>query len=203
MATSLWTLATGESLNALKKALGAGADPDEPGPGRETALVKLAGEGSMPGVRLLIDAGADVHAVTARGTALYQAVAGRHLAIVELLLSHGARAVANHPLHKAVQNGDVAIVRALLEAGAPVNKPSRQGYTERDYLKRVTGSAHAAIAALLDAASAAKGSAKAKAKAPVAAKKAKAKVSPSKAKPSAKGAPKRNAKKLAKRKRAT
>jgi uncharacterized protein len=58
-------------------------------------------------------------------TPLHAAAAGRHAAIVKLLLDHGAAANASQhggwtPLHAAAQHGDVEMAKLLVDAGADV-----------------------------------------------------------------------------------
>lgn len=70
-------------------------------------------------------------------TALHAAAAGRHAAIVKMLLEHGANPnVQQHggftPLHSAAGNGQEETVRALLERGADRSIKSTDGHTPHD-----------------------------------------------------------------------
>jgi ankyrin repeat protein len=73
--------------------LKAGADPESPNADGETALHLVARAGNVDAARLLLKAGAKVDPVEGFGgqTPLMWAVARRHPAMVELLISKGAR----------------------------------------------------------------------------------------------------------------
>ena len=93
-------------------------------------------------VETLLDAGADVLAVSRNGEGnlpINAAAAGpradRRPAIVRLLISRGAPVDGrgsprgHTPLHEAAFNGDVALVRVLLESGADRGLRSGEGQT--------------------------------------------------------------------------
>ncbi len=79
--------------------------------------------------RILLNKGAKVNARSTNALAnmpLHAAAAGRSIAVVKLLLDHGADAGAQQhsgwtPLHAAAQNGDVPMATMLVTAGADVN----------------------------------------------------------------------------------
>ena len=83
-----------------------------------------ARNGHLDVVRLLLEAGADKHAVMRyRATALHVAAQNGHLDVVRLLLAAGADKDAEMQagrtaLHLAAHQGHLHIVRLLLEAGA-------------------------------------------------------------------------------------
>lgn len=105
-----------------------------------TPLALAAFFGREEVARLLLVAGADPLARSRNGLRnqpLHAAAAGRHPALVRLLLAHGADATATQagdytPLHAAAQNGDADSLRALLAAGADANAVSAQGKTAAD-----------------------------------------------------------------------
>jgi uncharacterized protein len=105
-------------------------------------------------VRLLVDHGADVHAVSAtfgNVTPLHSAAAGGSAEIVHLLLVAGAEANARQnggftALHAAAQNGDTAMARDLLDHGANVDPSTEDGRTA---LAIAEEQGHDEVAALL------------------------------------------------------
>ena len=104
--------------------------------------------------RLLIDHGADVHAVSptfGNVTALHSAAAGGSAEIVHLLLEAGADPNVRQnggftALHAAAQNGDAAMARDLLDHGAAVDLPTEDG---RSALAIAEEQGHDEVAALL------------------------------------------------------
>ena len=87
-------------------------------------FVLAASLGHLEVVRLLLEAGADKHAVDTEGdTALSAAAQEGHLEVVRMLLEAGADKEAAltdgaTALHFAAQDGHFEVVRLLLEAGA-------------------------------------------------------------------------------------
>jgi len=90
--------------------------------------------------QLLLDRGADVSAVSRNRMEvmpLHSAVAGRHRAVAEALLSAGAPVDARThggftPLLEAAQNGDRPLVELLLSKGADPSVAADNGKTARD-----------------------------------------------------------------------
>jgi ankyrin repeat protein len=108
-------------VDTAKILLDRGADVNLAGKGGTTALMVAAGD--IAKVRLLVDRGADVNARSAGGnTALRHAMAlpdGKATALY--LLEKGAKPEARE-LNTAVRRADLDLVRALLNAGAPVSQ---------------------------------------------------------------------------------
>lgn len=102
-------------------------------------------------VELLLDCGASMHPVDARGhTALHRAAENVHcdpVVVVEALLAAGADpqacdAKGATPLHLAAECGTAGVARALLQAGADVTLCDHEGRTLRDRaadLRRLLG----------------------------------------------------------------
>lgn len=125
--TPLGTAATCGAIAAMVALLEAGANVNprpKGGVGRAPLLCAASG-GSPEAVRLLLSAGADVHAKSESFTALHAACGGHGsdaVNIVRVLLAAGAKPVGKSdgltPLGHAVSSGNIAVVEALLEAGA-------------------------------------------------------------------------------------
>jgi ankyrin repeat protein len=105
-----------------------------------TALHLAAFFGKVEAARTLIEAGADVGAVSRnemRVQPLHSAAAGRHLELCRLLIAAGADVNARQrgdftPLHAAAQHGDVELVELLLSAGADPAQARDTGETPAD-----------------------------------------------------------------------
>lgn len=102
-----------------------------------TPLHLTAFFGHVDAARLLIEAGADVHAVSKNPTAntpLHAASTRGHLDVIELLLANGADVNRQGgggytPLHLAAGSRNPDTVAFLLERGADVNATDDQGNT--------------------------------------------------------------------------
>lgn len=122
---------------ALAAALEEGADPNaQSSPGRP-ALYLAARRGNAEAVRLLIDAGADIHADTINGPVLIRAANEGGREIVEMLLNAGAEIdgtgslwdvdTTATALMTAADRGHLDVVELLLERGATVNQLNSHG----------------------------------------------------------------------------
>ena len=106
-----------------------------------TALHFASFFGQPKAARLLVEAGADVHAVSPTFgdvTPLHSAAAADSLEIVQLLVEHGADVNARQQggftaLHAAAQNGDDAMREYLLDHGADPDAATDDGRTLADF----------------------------------------------------------------------
>ncbi|MDA9981638.1 ankyrin repeat domain-containing protein [Gammaproteobacteria bacterium] len=122
-----------------------------------TALHRAANTGQTDVAELLIANGADVDAKTAGFlyTPLFWAVRRGHRAMAELLINMGANvnatdARASTPLHFAAMQGDIGIVRLLLENSAVVYVKTLSGdYPGETPLHTTAFAGHEEIAELL------------------------------------------------------
>lgn len=111
--------------------------------------------GHLEIARLLVDAGADVNRPSDnsfRVAPLHSAVESGNVALLELLLAHGAKPDAVEfleatPLHSAAARGNREMVEKLLAAGADRHRKTKDGKTAAD-LARQYG--HPEIAAELE-----------------------------------------------------
>ncbi len=105
--------------------------------------------------RMLVESGADVNSPSRnaiRVSPLHSAVESGSLALLDLLLSHGASPdpvefLEATPLHSAAARGNTEMVRKLLAAGADPKRKTKDGKTPAD-LARQYG--HAELAAELE-----------------------------------------------------
>ncbi len=109
-----------------------------------TALHYTCFFGNTAGARLLIDADADVHAITRNAMAnrpLHAATAGGHTAIGIMLLQNGAEPNARQhggwtALQGAAQHGDIELVQSLLAHGAEPTLAADTGETALDLAEK-------------------------------------------------------------------
>lgn len=119
-----------------------------------TALGLASFFGHAEAAALLIAKGASPNRASRNGlrvTPLHSAAAGRHHALVTLLLDHGADPLVRQeggftPLHSAAQNGDRATAELLLAHGADRAARSDDGRTPGDFARE---GGHAELVALL------------------------------------------------------
>jgi ankyrin repeat protein len=119
-----------------------------------TALGLASFFGHADAAALLLARGADPNRASdnqMRVAPLHSAAAGRHLAIAQALLDHGADVNAAQeggftPLHAAAQNGDVPLAELLLARGANPAAATSDDKTPRDFARE---EGHAELAELL------------------------------------------------------
>jgi uncharacterized protein len=89
-------------------------------------LIEAAAAGDIARVKTLLGAGADVNLSSDRGTAVSAAASAGHVAVLRLLLAHGARRVT---VQDSLLEATRATLSLLVSAGADVNKPNEYGRT--------------------------------------------------------------------------
>lgn len=121
----------------------------------DSRVSEAAARGDRNAVRSLLQQGADIDGAQGDGsTALHWAALNDDLEMVNLLIAAGAnvkvttREGAITPLFMACQNGNAAIIAALLKAGAPANSVKANGTTAL-MMAAASGSAPA-VKVLLD-----------------------------------------------------
>lgn len=143
-----------ERVRAL---LADGEEVDRRSPDGFTPLQYAAYFAAPDAAAVLLEAGADVHAVAknpSRVQPLHAAVAGRCQPVVERLVAAGADVNAQQqggftPLHAAALNGDEHAVRTLLDAGADPGQATDEGVWAAEL---AASSGHEKLAELLRAA---------------------------------------------------
>lgn len=137
--TALYSAAGSDyGLSTAAALLSHGAKPNAKNMHGGTALHQAASQGAIKVIELLLANKADVNAVDNEGyTPLHGAVSyGKNdtrKTVVEILLRSGANVNAKTtrdgetPFHKAIDRGDIEIVKLLLEYGADVNAVSKFG----------------------------------------------------------------------------
>jgi uncharacterized protein len=123
----MWAAAEGHS-EVVRGLVEAGARVNAASKSGFTPLLFAAAKGDVPSITLLLDAGADPnYSLPSGGKPLMVAIAYRRTAAAVALLEGGALATAGNertgstPLHVAAQQGDLTVVRALLDRRANPN----------------------------------------------------------------------------------
>jgi ankyrin repeat protein len=123
----MWAAAEGHS-EVVRGLVEAGASVNAASKSGFTPLLFAAVKGDVPSIKLLLVAGADPnHSLPSGGRPLMVALAYRRTAAGVALLEGGALATARNertgltPLHVAAQQGDLTMVRALLDRKADPN----------------------------------------------------------------------------------
>ena len=176
----LWLACNNGSAPMVQTLLMAGADPNATLPSGETPLMTASRTGTLGVVKDLLMYGADVNATeTSHGqNALMWAVAQKHSAVVEVLLSYGANVRTRSKVYPqvisssgnadpigvyeisqggytallfAARHGDIASTKLLLASGSDANDTAPMGTSA---LLVATHSGHGEVAALLLAAGA-------------------------------------------------
>ena len=125
--------------------------------GGDSPLIMAAYKGHTEIVRLLLEAGADVHALDPgmKATALHAASYAGHADAAKLLIEGGVELNRQGPyngytaLHDAVWQNNVDVARVLIDAGADTSIRSKEGQTPLDFAR---SKKYTKIVALLEAA---------------------------------------------------
>lgn len=125
------------SIEGVKTALNAGADPDYTDniDIRITPLIWSAKNGDIEVIKLLIGKGANVNYVDVYGnTPLIYTTRYGDIETLELFIKNGAKVnhadkYGNTPLIYAARNNDMETIKLLIEADADVNHVNKEGYT--------------------------------------------------------------------------
>ncbi|WP_066218722.1 ankyrin repeat domain-containing protein [Formosa haliotis] len=128
------------NLEAISYALGQGFDPNTSGEENRTTLMLAAFNGHTSVVKALLDSGAtvDLRDTTDR-TALMYGCTGPFASTVKLLVESGAQVNLkdNHeqwtPIMFAAGEGQIEVMKILLDAGADVNAVDVDGESSYDF----------------------------------------------------------------------
>lgn len=120
----------GIHIKAVQVLLERGADPNIRGERNGSALSESCSNGDFPGVKLLLNYGADPNFTQKNDKAphiscLSAAAASGNIEMVQLLCDHGASVNCSMALNAAASRGHIDIVRFLLEKGANPNTADR------------------------------------------------------------------------------
>jgi ankyrin repeat protein len=143
--TPLMMAVQSDKVDMVKLLLKKGADPD--GLGGAALLTAIDGD-NLEIVKLLLEGGANTDVAENDGTTpLTKAVQRNHTAMVKLLLEKGANPNTwSPPLYFAAGQGDVEVVRLLLDHGADINETNANQTTA---LHQATLNGRAAVVKLL------------------------------------------------------
>ena len=155
--TALQMAARVNSMPMVRLLLKHGAVVISPKDAELTALGHAASSGNSAMVKLLLGNGADMDAMSDRGTPLIRAVAERHTHVVRVLLNEGANPElrgknGRTPMHFAALRDCAAAVPLLIAAGAGIAPTIKEGRYEKTPLYYALREGHAEVVeALLNA----------------------------------------------------
>ncbi len=154
MSTSLVAAVNNNDLGLAKNLIENGADVNQTDSSGNSLLIVSSANGYSEIVNLLLDSGANVHAVDSsmKATALHAAAYLRHLEVMKSLIEYGIDIDAQGPyngytaLHDAVWQNNIEGVKLLINAGARLDIKGKNGDTPLDLGKK---SGHKEIVAIL------------------------------------------------------
>ncbi len=128
------------SLSMIKKMVDAGADVQQTNSFGSTPLLKAVQEGRQDVVEYLLAQGSDINHKQERGLGvLYIAVLGGDEVLFSYLLSKGADIntttdrAEKKPIHYAAERGHKKMLEQLINEGADINEPDKNGVTPLHY----------------------------------------------------------------------
>lgn len=141
--TALMNAINKNNISLVEQLIQNGADVDELDQNQDSPLVISAYKGYNQIVKLLLDAGADVHAVDPgmKATALHAAAYAGRTEAAKLLIDYHIDINKQGPyngytaLHDAVWQNNSEIASLILEAGADLNLLSNDGKSALDFAK--------------------------------------------------------------------
>jgi ankyrin repeat protein len=121
----------------------------------DSPLIMAAYKGYTDIVKLLLDAGADIHALDPgmKATALHAAAYAGHAEAAKLLIEAGVEINRKGPyngytaLHDAVWQNNIDVARVIIDAGADITIRSNEGQTPLDFAR---SQKHREIATMLE-----------------------------------------------------
>lgn len=134
---SLLAAVNDNNLELAKKLIASGADANQTDSYGNSLLIISAANGDSEMVRLLLNSGANIHAVDSsmKGTALHAASYLGYPAVMKVLIEYGIDLNAQGPyngysaLHDAVVQNNIEGVKLLVDASAQLNTRSKYGDT--------------------------------------------------------------------------
>ncbi|OTA54762.1 ankyrin, partial [Hypoxylon sp. EC38] len=126
--TPLFGAVTQGNTALVKLLCDRGATVDRKDKSGQTVLHYAISQGCEEVAEVLLAAGGDANHISKGETPLCRATSKSNLALVKLLLAHGANIVLPSPgycgalpIHVAAMGNELAVLRLLLETGSPLN----------------------------------------------------------------------------------
>jgi uncharacterized protein len=144
MSTNLVAAVINNNLKDAKKFIETGVNVNQTDSSGNSLLLVSSANGQSEMVKLLLDAGADIHAVDSnmKATALHASAYLKHPEVMKILIEYGINIDIQGPyngytaLHDAVWQGNIEGVRLLLNAGARLDIKGKNGDTPLDIAKK-------------------------------------------------------------------
>ena len=145
MSPNLVAAVINNNLKDAKKFIETGVNVNQTDSSANSLLLISSANGQSEMVKLLLDAGADIHAVDSnmKATALHASAYLRHPEVMKILIEYGINIDAQGPyngytaLHDAVWQDNIEGVRLLVNAGARLDIKGKNGDTPLDIAKKM------------------------------------------------------------------